>query len=71
MNKRFDNSVIIPTFNRSEFISETIESLLSQELPFSEIIVVDDGSDDETHSVLESYGKKIRVINTPNQSCPN
>jgi glycosyltransferase involved in cell wall biosynthesis len=45
-------SLVIPTFNRKEFVSETIKSALAQEKPFSEIIVVDDGSTDGTEDLI-------------------
>lgn len=45
-------SVIIPTFNSSKFIRETIESVLKQTYSNFEIIVVDDGSNDNTISIL-------------------
>jgi len=60
-------SLVIPSFNRAELIGETIESALSQSLPFSEILVVDDGSTDHTAQVLASFGNRIRIIRTTNQ----
>lgn len=56
----FDVSVIIPTFNRAALISETIDSILSQTRPPSEVIVVDDGSTDDTGSVIARYGSAVR-----------
>lgn len=55
-------SVIIPTYNRARLISEAIESILAQTYKHIELIVVDDGSTDDTQVVLSSYGDKIRVI---------
>jgi glycosyltransferase involved in cell wall biosynthesis len=60
-------SLIIPTYNRGLLISETIDSALSQSIKFHEIIVVDDGSTDETVHVLQKYQKLIRYIKTKNQ----
>ena len=51
----FDVSVIIPTFNRATLISETIDSILGQTRAPSEVIVVDDGSTDDTESVVARY----------------
>ncbi|MGK7346162.1 MAG: glycosyltransferase [Candidatus Nitrospinota bacterium M3_3B_026] len=63
-------SVIIPTFNQAEYLPETIESVLSQEGVDVEVIVVNDGSTDETEKVLEGYGGKITVISQPNTGVP-
>lgn len=51
----FKVSVIIPTYNRADFIGETIESVLKQTYKYFEIIVVDDGSSDNTRSIVEDY----------------
>jgi glycosyltransferase involved in cell wall biosynthesis len=56
----FDVSVVIPTFNRAALIGETIQSILAQTRPASEIIVVDDGSTDDTERVVASYGGTVR-----------
>lgn len=53
-------SVIIPTFNRSELVVKAIDSVLNQTYPNIEVIVIDDCSTDNTISVLEKYGNKIR-----------
>jgi glycosyltransferase involved in cell wall biosynthesis len=55
-------SVVIPTFNRVKYVKEAIDSVLKQTYDDFEIIVVDDGSIDETSRVLEQYGDKIRVF---------
>lgn len=60
-------SVIIPTYNRWEYLRQTIESVLGQTYPNVEIIVVDDGSTDETPDGLQVYGDRIRVITQTNQ----
>lgn len=60
-------TLVIPSYNRCNLIVETIESALNQTLPFQEIVVVDDGSTDDTPSVLAQFGSRIKVIRTSNQ----
>jgi glycosyltransferase involved in cell wall biosynthesis len=55
-------SLVIPCFNRADLIKETIDSALHQTQPFTEIIIVDDGSTDNTAEVLELYGDLIKVV---------
>jgi glycosyltransferase involved in cell wall biosynthesis len=55
-------SVIIPTYNRAKFVCEAINSVLRQSYDDFEILVVDDGSNDNTHEKLSGYGNKIRLI---------
>jgi glycosyltransferase involved in cell wall biosynthesis len=60
-------SVIIPTWNRAREVCNAIDSALGQTLPPLEVIVVDDGSTDETPKVLARYGDGIRVVRQNNQ----
>ena len=60
-------SVIIPTYNRSHFVSQAIESVLKQTFRDFEIIVVDDGSSDDTATVCAEYPEKVRYIYQKNQ----
>ncbi|MGK2958008.1 MAG: glycosyltransferase [Acidimicrobiales bacterium] len=53
-------AVAIPTYNRANFLREAIDSILGQTLKPHEIFVCDDGSTDDTQSILNSYGDKIR-----------
>ena len=59
-------SAVIPTFNRGHIVGRAIESALAQELAPAEIIVVDDGSVDDTQSVAESYGQTVRYVHQAN-----
>ena len=63
-------SVLVPTFNRANYIPECIDSLLAQSMPALEIIVIDDGSEDETTEVLKRYGERIRYIRKDNGGKP-
>ena len=60
-------SVIIPTHNRAWTLRHAVDSVLAQDYPDFELIVVDDGSTDETPELLESYGDGIRVLTQANQ----
>ena len=59
-------SVIMPAYNCSAYISEALNSILSQGYPNLEIIVVDDGSRDGTAEIAEGYGAPVRVIRQKN-----
>jgi len=60
-------SVIIPTYNRGWILKEAVDSVLSQEYPSYEVIVVDDGSTDDTAEILKSCASRIAVIRQANQ----
>jgi glycosyltransferase involved in cell wall biosynthesis len=69
MNKQQRISVIIPTYNHAQYLGEAIESVLAQDYPDKEVIVVDDGSTDCTHDVTARYHGKITCIEQPNGGC--
>ena len=59
-------SVVVPAFNAGRFIGRALENVLNQTVPVLEIIVVDDGSTDDTATVASRYGPLVRVARQPN-----
>ena len=55
-------SVIIPTYNRADYIALTIESVLKQTYDNIEVIVIDDGSTDNTAQVVKPFARKVRYV---------
>lgn len=64
-------SVIIPTYNCEPYIAESIDSVLLQDGVDMEIIVVNDGSTDNTKQVIAKYGNRIKYINRPTNEGPS
>jgi hypothetical protein len=60
-------SVVIPTYNRARYLGQAIESALEQSGVSVEVIVVDDGSTDDTPRVVEPYLNRIRYVRQYNQ----
>lgn len=60
-------SVVIPTYNRATLVGNAIESALQQTWKDYEIIVIDDGSTDDTKAKLQPYMQRIRYFYQPNQ----
>ena len=61
-------SVIIPAYNQAYYVSQAIQSVLGQTNPNFELIVVDDGSTDESPQILSQFqDPRIRVISQPNR----
>ena len=52
-------TIITPSYNQGRFLTETIESVLSQDVPGLEYIVVDGGSTDESVAVIERYASRL------------
>lgn len=59
-------SVIMPTYNCAAYIRQAIDSVLGQRDASLELIVVDDGSTDDTAAILASYGDRLRVLRQAN-----
>lgn len=59
-------SVLVPTFNRSRYLGECLDSLLAQTRPPLEVIVIDDGSTDDSAQIVREYGARIRYVHKEN-----
>ncbi|MEO8649955.1 MAG: glycosyltransferase [Acidobacteriota bacterium] len=55
-------SVIIPNFNYAEFLDEAVNSVLSQTYPNVEIVIIDDGSTDNSRSVIDGLGDSVKSV---------
>jgi glycosyltransferase involved in cell wall biosynthesis len=53
-------TIVTPTYNQADYLAETIESVLAQDYPNIEYIVIDDGSTDQTREILKTYDGRIR-----------
>src|SRR5215475_1650605 len=59
-------TVVIPVYNGENFLGETVESVLQQDYPAVEVIVVNDGSKDRTSSIAHGFGERVRVLDRDN-----
>jgi glycosyltransferase involved in cell wall biosynthesis len=59
-------SVVIPCYNRQDYIQEAVDSALKQTWENTEVIVVDDGSTDDSVKLLQSYESRIKLFTQPN-----
>lgn len=64
-------SVILPVYNAQSYLRESIESILNQSFEDFELIIINDGSTDDSLSIMESYtDQRIRIINQSNAGLP-
>jgi len=71
-NKNPKVSVVIPVYNQGKFLKESIDSILNQTFKDFELIIINDGSFDQTGEILKQYVKKdprIKVFSQRNQGC--
>lgn len=61
--KKIKVSMLIPCYNEGESVKKCIDSCLSQSYRIDEIVVVNDGSKDNSREILRSFGKKIKLVN--------
>jgi len=66
-NKTYTISVVIPAYNSAVFLPDCVKSIRQQTVPVHEIIIVDDGSSDNTESVVKNLGDDIVYIKQKNQ----
>ncbi|HUG09787.1 MAG TPA: glycosyltransferase [Opitutaceae bacterium] len=62
MNASSEVSVVIPAYNAARFLRETLESVIAQQNVETEIVVVDDGSVDDTLDIARSFNGRVRVV---------
>ncbi len=67
MNAKPTISAVIPCYNAAPFLRETLDSVLNQTYKPLEVILVDDGSTDDSAAIAQSYGPPVRVIRQENQ----
>ena len=63
-------SVVIPVYNGAKYLGAAIESVLAQTVPASEVIVVDDGSNDGSAEVARAYGGRVKLMVTEHAGSP-
>ena len=64
-------SVVTPSFNTKQFLPAAIDSVLTQDYPAIELIVMDGGSTDGTLEILEQYGNRLRFSSAPDNGPPD
>lgn len=59
-------SVVMPSYNTAQYIREAVDSVLEQDYPNLELLVIDDGSTDATPEIIEAYGERVRFFTQQN-----
>lgn len=59
-------SVVIPVFNSEQYVFDSIQSVLKQSIKVLEIVVVDDGSTDQTKNIVKNFGHPVRLVEQDN-----
>ena len=62
-------SVIIPLYNAEAFLAQAIESVLGQTHPPQQVLVIDDGSTDQSAQIAQRYGAAVELVQQPNAGC--
>jgi len=60
-------SIVIPTYNRETYIAKALDSVMQQTYTQFEVVVIDDGSTDNTADLVKGYGEKVRYFYQDNQ----
>jgi glycosyltransferase involved in cell wall biosynthesis len=63
-------SIVVPTFNRSEYLKDAIESALSQKYDNYEVVIVDDGSTDNTAQIIQPFDQSLIYVPLPHRGQP-
>lgn len=67
MNKKNTISVIVPVYNTEKYIGECLDSLINQTIPFYEIVLIDDGSNDSSLAICQNYSSKYNNVSVYHQ----
>ena len=62
-------SVVIPAYNASETLVETLDSVFAQTIPPGEVLLINDGSNDRTLEIATAYSKSLVIVSQTNQGC--